>query len=522
MTQNWDIGKITHAIRSSPASANLFPNLILSLIGPNPVVLFYLLLPNRVLRDILAGLRKAPLSAETEAERNGSSQAVICSRIVEHCGAIAITTTLYSPTPSFIAAVKSMICSAAQSIEQFLHLGLELEERLLACMCMHNYTSAREKLELPVLWIPKACFLDNNHVGTQNLMSLSEGLRESLRRLSSITWMAEDLLKLANSVLPKKTKSYCTFFLLFLCEQHVSCVHTQILEAGNPSYGAINALLYYKGMLCTYHPYGSIRVWDIKGQTTKYAWEVKAHKKQITCVALFKPRDNLLTGSSDKTIKVWQMKKRKLECVQVIELKDSIQKIDSCGQMIFIITQSCGVKVYDGSRDLKTTCKNKRFASVAVTQVKIHLGCTNASIQVPPVLTLSIYEGYREKLGVCRLVIVCPPLGLHIVEQSQWKVVPHYLHRVNTALKKRKESREQRTKNKEQIEREREKEGRIANKQYASSRHLQWWDFPGFSRVDYRGIIYSIKQMKDVHLYLKKSTIFLRQLSKILQHDGPN
>ncbi|KAG9440734.1 hypothetical protein H6P81_020899 [Aristolochia fimbriata] len=86
----------------------------------------------------------------------------------------------------------------------------------------------------------------------------------------------------------------------FLNERHVSCVHTQILETGNLRYGAIDALLYYKGLLCTGHPDGSIRVWDIKGQIAKYAWEVKAHKKQITCVALFEPGDNLLTGSSDK------------------------------------------------------------------------------------------------------------------------------------------------------------------------------------------------------------------------------
>ncbi|KAG9442086.1 hypothetical protein H6P81_017940 [Aristolochia fimbriata] len=77
-------------------------------------------------------------------------------------------------------------------------------------------------------------------------------------------------------------------------KRHVSCVHTQILEAGNPSSGAINALLYYKGLLCAGHPDGSIRVWDIEGQTAKYAWEVKAHKKQITCVALFEPGDSLL------------------------------------------------------------------------------------------------------------------------------------------------------------------------------------------------------------------------------------
>ncbi|XP_068660452.1 putative E3 ubiquitin-protein ligase LIN-1 isoform X2 [Aristolochia californica] len=249
------------------------------------------------------------------------------------------------------------------SIEQLLHPGLELEERLLACMCIYNYTSAR---------------------GIQNVMSVSEGLRESLRRLSSITWMAEDLLKLTDCVLPKKS--------------HVSCVHTQILETGKPSNGAVNTLLYYKGLLCTGHPDGSIKVWDIKGQTAKYAWEVNAHKKQITCVALFEPGDCLLTGSSDKTVKVWVMKKRKLECVQVIEMKDPIQKIDSCGQMIFIITQSRGVKVYDGSRNIKTICKSKHFTSIAVTQGKIHLGCTDASIQVVNMMNDQVQEiKAREK-----------------------------------------------------------------------------------------------------------------------------
>ncbi|KAG9446568.1 hypothetical protein H6P81_012696 [Aristolochia fimbriata] len=37
-------------------------------------------------------------------------------RIVEHCGAIAVATTLYSRAPSFVTAEKSTICSAEQSI----------------------------------------------------------------------------------------------------------------------------------------------------------------------------------------------------------------------------------------------------------------------------------------------------------------------------------------------------------------------------------------------------------------------
>lgn len=40
--------------------------------------------------------------------------------------------------------------------------------------------------------------------GMKKLISLSEGVRESLRRLSSVTWMAEELLKVAAYFQPNK------------------------------------------------------------------------------------------------------------------------------------------------------------------------------------------------------------------------------------------------------------------------------------------------------------------------------
>ncbi|KAJ0953431.1 hypothetical protein HanRHA438_Chr00c85g0863131 [Helianthus annuus] len=55
------------------------------------------------------------------------------------------------------------------TIELYVHPGMELEERLLACLCMYNYTFGRET---------------NSTIGGCK--------RESLRRLSSITWMAEN------------------------------------------------------------------------------------------------------------------------------------------------------------------------------------------------------------------------------------------------------------------------------------------------------------------------------------------
>lgn len=38
------------------------------------------------------------------------------------------------------------------SVEQFVHPGFEIEERLLACLCIYNYTSGRGILVLHEKW----------------------------------------------------------------------------------------------------------------------------------------------------------------------------------------------------------------------------------------------------------------------------------------------------------------------------------------------------------------------------------
>lgn len=40
------------------------------------------------------------------------------------------------------------------------------------------------------------------HVGKQKLMHFSEGVKESLRRLSNVIWMAEELHRVADFLLP--------------------------------------------------------------------------------------------------------------------------------------------------------------------------------------------------------------------------------------------------------------------------------------------------------------------------------
>ncbi|KAK6161099.1 hypothetical protein DH2020_004480 [Rehmannia glutinosa] len=233
-----------------------------------------------------------------------------------------------------------------QTIEQYMHPGLELEERLLACLCIYNYTSGK---------------------GMKKIINLSEGVRESLRRLSNVTWMAEELLKVADYFQPNKWR--------------ISCVHSQILEAGNKSSGAVTALIYYKGQLYSGYADGSIKVWDIKGQTATLVQEMKDHKKAVTCFALYEPGNCLLSGSADKTIKMWQMLHRNLECIEVIPTKESIKSIDSWGEVIFATTQNHKLKVIDASRKAKDIFKNKRVKCIKVSQGKVYAGCMDSSIQ---------------------------------------------------------------------------------------------------------------------------------------------
>lgn len=232
------------------------------------------------------------------------------------------------------------------AIEPFLHPGCELEERILACLCIYNYASGQ---------------------GMHRITHFSEGVMESLRRLTSITWIAQELLRVAEYYQPNKWR--------------ISCVHTQILEAGQKYSGAVTALIYYRGQLCSGYADGSIKVWNIEGQTATLAFEVKEHKKAVTCFSLFEPMDGLLSGSADKTIRIWRMVQNKLEGVEIIPMKEQVRSLDTQGQMIFAVTKSNQLKALDQSRIVKDICKARKVKCMKLANGKVYAGCTDSSIQ---------------------------------------------------------------------------------------------------------------------------------------------
>ncbi|XP_047315042.1 putative E3 ubiquitin-protein ligase LIN-1 [Impatiens glandulifera] len=230
-------------------------------------------------------------------------------------------------------------------VQKFLHPGLELEERLLACLCIYKYTSGK---------------------GMQKLIHFSEGVRESLRRLSTITWIAEELLRAADYFHPNKWR--------------ISCVHTQVVEASQKNNGAVTALIYYKGLLYSGYSDGSIKGWEIKGQTATLISDVKDHRKTITCFTLFEAGNCLLSASMDKTIRMWQMVQNKLECIEVIGTTEPIQSLDSYRKQILAISLSHEMKVFDTSSMDRDITKAKNVKCMKVIHGKVFIGCMDSSI----------------------------------------------------------------------------------------------------------------------------------------------
>lgn len=124
----------------------------------------------------------------------------------------------------------------------------------------------------------------------------------------------------------------------------------------------MNALIYYKGLLSSGHFGGSIKVlvdppvdinrlywlmWEIREQSAKLVLD-KENKKEVTCFSLLDQGDGLLSSSADRTIRMCRMVQRKLECIEVICMKDPVRHVYSQGQLIFVVAQTHGIKVMMG------------------------------------------------------------------------------------------------------------------------------------------------------------------------------
>ncbi|KAH9320860.1 hypothetical protein KI387_015499 [Taxus chinensis] len=232
-------------------------------------------------------------------------------------------------------------------IVTFMQPGIELEERVLASLSLYNYTAGS---------------------GMQQLLKFSRELHGPLRRLAAFTWTAEELSKVIAYSSPSKFNT--------------AWDHKHIIEIGNNTNGATLALIHYKGKLYSGHSDGSIKAWEVKGMSYQLVQELREHRKSVTCFAVFEPSKYLISGSADKTVRIWNGLQQLLECVMVVNMKDPICKVDTHGQMLFAVTRSSGVKVHHGERVIKVLNENKHVQSLVIAEDKIYCGCKDSSIQV--------------------------------------------------------------------------------------------------------------------------------------------
>ncbi|KAH6763469.1 hypothetical protein C2S52_020902 [Perilla frutescens var. hirtella] len=127
-------------------------------------------------------------------------------------------------------------------------------------------------------------------------------------------------------------------------------------------------------------------------QTTMFVVETKEHEKFMTCLTLYELGNCLLSGSADKTIRMWQMLQRNLECIEVIPKKEFVRNIDCVRELIFSTIQSRKLKVIEASRQPKDEFKNKHVKCITVEQGKVYAGCLNSSIEELMVMNHRLQE----------------------------------------------------------------------------------------------------------------------------------
>ena len=99
----------------------------------------------------------------------------------------------------------------------------------------------------------------------------------------------------------------------------------------------------------------------------------------------------------------------------VMDIMDSIHEVDSYGEMLFLVTKSCGVKVQHGQRVTKVLNENKQVESLVVFEEKIFRGCKDSSIH-----DIYVVDNQAKKIQRCARTWMGNKLVYAIVHFRDW------------------------------------------------------------------------------------------------------
>ncbi|XP_071713381.1 putative E3 ubiquitin-protein ligase LIN-1 [Rutidosis leptorrhynchoides] len=166
--------------------------------------------------------------------------------------------------------------------------------------------------------------------------------------------------------------------------------------------GEVLSMLNFKGRMISSHSDGTIKVWDTSKKTLRMIQEVREHAKAVTCLYVPPSSDKLYSGSMDKTIRIWVIKPEGIHCIQVHDVKESVQGLTADANFAYFFSQSAGVKIYSWSGITKNVPIKQTIKSLALNGSKLYCGCSGFSIQEVDLrknTSTTFYSGTRKLLG---------------------------------------------------------------------------------------------------------------------------
>ncbi|KAL2634268.1 hypothetical protein R1flu_005747 [Riccia fluitans] len=233
------------------------------------------------------------------------------------------------------------------SLVAILQPGRDMEEKVLACLCLFNLT--------------------DDSVGLQQLTIFAKDLFAQLRRMKRVTWTAKKIV---------------TALIASPYMNNDLWAHGRVSHLDASGSGETRCLLYFRGHLYSGHTDHSIKVWGVKRKNPRLICETKEHSRAVLCFAVIEESQKLFSGSADKTVRVWTLSEERLKCLQVIDIREAVHAIAANSSTIVVIPQNAGVKVLDANgTNPRVLNGNKHVQSINLTENHLYCGCTDSSIQ---------------------------------------------------------------------------------------------------------------------------------------------
>ncbi|KAI3935032.1 hypothetical protein MKW98_009951 [Papaver atlanticum] len=219
---------------------------------------------------------------------------------------------------------------------------------------------------------------------TLHMKDIFKGIRE-LKKTSTI---AAEMLKVFAKGQDSRTQDIWT--------------HKELIQVDCSSNGEVSSIVCFNDQIFSGHSDGTLKVWSGKGKHLRLSQESREHSKAVTSMTVLSSGERLYTGSLDKTIRVWSIGNDAIHCIQVHDVKEQVNSICVANTISCFIPNGAGVKVHSWNGETKLLNPNKYVKCLKLVHGKLYCGCSDGSIQEIDLATgtiSTIQTGTRKLLA---------------------------------------------------------------------------------------------------------------------------